>query len=107
MLSSQADLTTGCNGRLLRPLVPLYAAGPFLFNTSLFTVQEKKNLTKIFTMRERKEKKVVEKHFFSFCLHFFSFFKIFFFSPFIRFVLFQLREVSSMMSNKQTHTKKK
>lgn len=64
MPSSQADLTTGCNGRLLPPLVPLYAAGPFLVNTSLFTVQGEKNPTKIFTMRERKEKKVVEKHFF-------------------------------------------
>lgn len=106
MLSSQADLTTGCNGRLLRPLVPLYAAGPFLFNTSLFTVQEKKNLTKIFTMRERKEKKVVKKHFFLFVCISFLFLR-FFFSPFIRFVLFQLREVSSMMSNKQTHTKKR
>lgn len=78
MPSSQADLTTGCNDRLLRPLVPLYAAGPFLFNTSLFTVQEKKSDKNIYNERERKEKKVVEKHFF-FLSAFLFFFLDFFF----------------------------
>lgn len=80
MPSSQADLTTGCNDRLLRPLVPLYAAGPFLFNTSLFTVQgRKKNLTKIFTMRERKRKESCGETFFLFVCISFLFLRFFFF----------------------------
>lgn len=96
MPSLQADLTTGCNDHLRRPLVPLYAAGPSVQHFSLYS-SGKKSDKNIYNERE-KRKESCGQTFFSFCLHFF----FSFFSPFICFVLFQLREVSSMMSNKQT-----
>lgn len=75
MPRSQADPTTGCNDRQLRPLVPLYAAGPFLFNTSLFTVQEKKSDKNIYNEREKRKESCGETFFLFVCI---SFFYIFF-----------------------------
>lgn len=86
---------------------------PAPFCSTLLSLQLGKNLTKIFTMREKKNE-IVEKQLFSvfsfffFCL---SAFLFFFFLPFIWFFFFcsffdlYLRELSPMMSNKQTNKK--
>ena len=68
----------------------------------------KKKIWQKYLQWEREEKRKLWRNIFSFCLHLFSFrIFFFFFSPFIRFVPFQLREMFSMMSNKQTQKKKK
>lgn len=86
---------------------------PAPFCSTLLSLQLGKNLTKIFTMREKKNE-IVEKQLFSVffffffvCLHFF--FMFFFFLSYVFFFLFffdlYLRELSPMMSNKQTNKK--
>lgn len=92
---------------LLHPLVPLYAAGPFLLNTSLFTVRQKADKN-IYNEREKNE--IVKKQFsvfFSFlfvCISFYEFLHLFICVFFVIFYLY-LRELSPMMSNKQTNKK--
>lgn len=89
---------TSVNDHLLRPLLPFYAAGPFLLNTPLFYSSAKnneknKNRTKIFTMREKKKlncgETVLFFCFFPFCLLAFLFYgKLFL--PFVRFFVLLL-----------------
>lgn len=84
---------------------------PAPFCSTLLSLQLGKNLTKIFTMREKKNE-TVEKQLLS-VFSFFLFVCISFFGCFFPFICFffcsffdlYLRELSPMMSNKQTNKK--